>query len=133
MSAIISEADRELLEGPIYVQLGTHMPSGAIQVHPVWCNLDGNTILLNSAKGRAKDRNMRLNPNVTILAIDPEDPFHWVEVRGLVEEITEEGADEHIDQLSDLYFNKPYPYRYEGEVRVIYKIKPVKITNFALG
>ncbi len=133
MSVTIPEADRDLLERPIYVQLGTHLPNGSIQVHPVWCNLDGNTILINSAKGRIKDRNMRRNPNVTILAMDPDDPFHWVEVRGLVEEITEEGADKHIDELSELYFKKPYPFRFEGEVRVTYKIKPTKVVNFSPG
>ena len=128
----IPETHADLLTGPVYVQLASHMGNGSIQVHPVWCGYDGTHILINSAKGRAKDKNMRANPNVTVLAVDPENPFRWVEVRGKVVDISEEGADEHIDQLSELYIQQsPYPWRAAGEVRVIYRIKPERVVPFS--
>ena len=75
---------------------------------------------------------MRANPNVTVLAMDPQNPYRWLEVRGLVESITQEGADKHIDELSFLYLKKKtYPFRQSGEVRVIYKIKPVRVQAFS--
>ena len=75
---------------------------------------------------------MRANANVTVFAMDPKNPYRWLEVRGLVDEITEEGADDHIDDLAELYVNqRPYPFRQEGEVRVIYKILPSRVQAFA--
>ena len=132
MNSEIPETHKDLLAGPVYVQLASHMRNGSIQVHPVWCGYDGTHILVNSAKGRVKDRNMRTNPNVTVLAVDPENPFRWLEIRGKVVDISEEGADEHIDQLSDLYIQQsPYPWREAGEVRVIYRVEPERIIAFS--
>ena len=132
MTTEIPESHEDLLTGPVYVQLATHMNNGSIQVHPVWCGYDGNHVLVNSAQGRVKDRNMRANPNVTVLAIDPENPFRWLEVRGKVVDISEQGADEHIDQLSELYIQQsPYPWRAAGEVRVLYRIEPERVIAFS--
>ena len=132
MASEIPETHKDLLTGPVYVQLASHMPNGSIQLHPVWCGYDGIHVLINSAKGRVKDKNMRANPNVTVLAVDPENPFRWLEVRGKVVDINEEGADEHIDQLSELYLQqKPYPFRETGEVRVIYRIEPERVIAFS--
>jgi PPOX class probable F420-dependent enzyme len=132
MTASIPESHRDLLDGPVYVQMATYMKDGSIQVNPVWCSFDDEHILINSALGRVKDKNLRANPTVTILAMDPENSYRWLEVRGTVDEITEDGADEHIDDLGELYLNqRPYPFRQEGEVRVIYKIKPLKVQAFA--
>jgi PPOX class probable F420-dependent enzyme len=128
MNESVPDTHLDLLDGPIYVQLASYMKSGAIQVNPVWCSYDGSHICVNSAKGRVKDRNMRANPNVTVFAGDTKNPYRWLEVRGMVNEITEEGADEHIDDLAELYLNqRPYPFRQDGEVRVIYKIKPQRV------
>ena len=132
MSVSIPGTHKDLLDGSIYVQMATYMKDGSIQVNPVWCSYDGEHILINSALGRVKDKNLRENPTITILAMDPENPYRWLEVRGTVAEITEEGADEHIDELAELYLNqRPYPFRQEGEVRVIYKIKALKVQAFA--
>ena len=132
MSTSIPDSHRDLIDGPVYVQLATHLPSGAIQVNPVWCNYDGAYVLLNSARGRVKDKNMRANPHVTVLAMDPQNPYRWLEIRGLVEEVTEVGADEHIDELTRLYLKQSsYPFRQPGEVRVLYKVKPVRVQAFA--
>jgi PPOX class probable F420-dependent enzyme len=132
MTASIPESHRDLLDGPVYVQMATYMKDGSIQVNPVWCSFDDEHILINTALGRVKDKNLRANPTVTILAMDPENSYRWLEVRGTVDEITEDGADEHIDDLGELYLNqRPYPFRQKGEVRIIYKIKPLKVQAFA--
>ena len=132
MSTSIPDSHRDLIDGPVYIQLATHLSSGAIQVNPVWCNYDGAHVLINSARGRVKDKNMRANPHVTLLAMDPQNPYRWLEIRGLVEEITEEGADAHIDELTQLYLKqRSYPFRQPGEVRVLYKVKPVRVQAFA--
>jgi len=130
----IPESHKELLTGPIVVSLVTVMPDGQPQATPVWCDYDGAYIIVNTARGRQKDRNMTRNAKVTILAIDPKDGYHWLEVRGVVDEITEKGAVEVIDKLAKLYRGKDH---YFGDIvpaeqrhiqtRVTYKIRPTKV------
>jgi PPOX class probable F420-dependent enzyme len=89
---------------------------------------DGNHIRVNTAKGRVKDKNMRRNKKVALSIIDPDNPYRHLAVRGQVEDITEQGADAHIDSLAKKYLGKDkYPFRQPGEVRVIYKIRPEKV------
>jgi len=131
MNTTFPDAFLPLLEGPVVVNIGTIMQDGQPQVHPIWCNLDDGDILVNSAKGRAKDKNMRARPQVTVLAVDPRNPYRYMEVRGTVIEITEDGADKHIDDLAELYMGKrPYPFRAPGEVRVSYRIRPKSVHTF---
>jgi PPOX class probable F420-dependent enzyme len=103
--------------------LGTIMPDGSPQVTPVWFNTDGEHILINSAKGRVKDRNMRARPAVAMTIMDMDNPYRYLQIRGQVVEITEKGAVEHINSLSAKYFGRPFSLT-AGEIRVIYKIKP---------
>jgi PPOX class probable F420-dependent enzyme len=103
--------------------LGTIMPDGSPQVTPIWFNTDGEYLLINSAKGRVKDKNMRARPQVALTIMALNDPYRYLQVRGRVVEITEEGAEAHIHQLSQKYFGRPFSLG-EGETRVIYKIKP---------
>jgi PPOX class probable F420-dependent enzyme len=126
----IPEKYRDLLDRPIVVSLATLMPDGTPQVQPVWCSFDGTHILVNTAKGRQKYHNMSRRQAVTILAIDPDNDTRWLEVRGTVVDQTEEGADEHIDALARLYMDvDTYPFRQEGEVRVIFKIAPQRVAT----
>jgi PPOX class probable F420-dependent enzyme len=114
-------------EKKAYAYLATIMPDGAPQLTPLWFNVEGEYILINSARGRVKDKNMRANPNVAILITDPDDPhYRYLQIRGRVVEITETGGDEHINTLSLKYDGKPWVLR-PGQTRVIYKIKPEKI------
>lgn len=125
----IPKSHRDLLkdESPAFAYLATVMADGSPQLTPLWFNTDGEYILINSAKGRVKDKNMRARPQVAILISDPKDPYRYIQIRGRVIEITEEGADEHINRLNMKYHNgeqwKPRP----GQVRVIYKIRPEKV------
>lgn len=123
---------RDLLERPVFVTLVTVMPDGQPQATPVWCSADGDHVLINSARGRQKDRNMERDPRVTVVAIDPKNPYRWIEVRGKVVEITEEGALEHINALCKLYTGIEDYYDFATgakgkETRVMYRIEPQKI------
>jgi PPOX class probable F420-dependent enzyme len=118
----------DLFQKKAFAQVATIMQDGTPQVTPVWCDFDGTYVLINSAKGRTKDLNMRRNPNVALSIQDPENPYRHLSVKGKVVEITENGADAHIDKLAKKYTGKDvYPNRRAGEVRVIYKILPEKI------
>jgi len=130
MAATISEEFKDLFTKKAFAHLATLMPDGSPQVTPVWCDYDGTYILVNSAKGRVKDKNMRRNRKVGITIVDPENPYRHLAMRGEVAEITEQGADSHIDKLAKKYMGKDkYPLRQPGEVRVIYKIRPDRVTT----
>jgi len=121
------ESHQDLLRDDVraFAFLGTIMDDGTPQVTPVWFNTDGENILINSARGRVKDRNMRQRPEVALAIVDPQDPYRYVQVRGTVIAITEEGGDDHINALCAKYTGKPvYPWKASGEVRVIYTIRP---------
>lgn len=116
-------ADLLLDDTRAYLFLATLMPDGGPQVTPVWFDTDGKHILVNSAKGRVKDRNMRARPKVAVVIQDPATPYRYLQIRGQVVEITEEGGLEHINRLSLKYRGKPWQVR-ETETRVTYKILP---------
>jgi PPOX class probable F420-dependent enzyme len=123
--ATIPEKYLDLFETKALAQLATLMPDGSPQVSPVWVDYDGGHILINSAKGRVKDKNMRRDPRVALDFLDPQNPYRHLSVRGRVVEITEQGADAHIDKLAKKYLGKDsYPFRSPSETRVIYKIQP---------
>lgn len=126
----IPEKFHDLLtdEKKAFVYLATSMADGTPQVTPVWFNTDGRHILINSAAGRIKDKNMRARPTVALCIADPADPYRYVQVQGRVIEVTTKGADTHIDALAFKYLGKEkYPYRKPNEQRVTYKIQPLKI------
>jgi PPOX class probable F420-dependent enzyme len=126
--ATIPDNFLDLFQKKAFAQLATMMPDGSPQVTPVWCDFDGQNVLINSAKGRVKDKNMRRNPVVAISIQDPDNPYRHLSIKGKVVDITEDGADAHIDKLAKKYTGKDvYPNRRPGEVRVIYRIQPEKI------
>ena len=128
MTAKIPESHLDLFQKRAFAHLGTLMPDGSPQVTPVWIDYDGTHLLVNSAKGRQKDRNMRRKAKVGLDIVDPDNPYRYLGVRGTVVEITEEGADAHIDRLARKYTGaERYGNRSQGEVRVIYKIRPERV------
>jgi len=106
-----------------FLFLATLMPNGSPQVTPVWFTADGNHILINTAKGRIKDRNMRARPQVALVIQDPSTPYRYLQIRGRVDSFTEEGGDEHINALSLKYDGKSWK-KVTGQTRVIFKILP---------
>lgn len=132
----IPESHRDLLNGPKIAALTTVMPDGQPQTTVVWCNFDGTHILINTMRGFQKEKNMRANPRVTLLAYDPCDTVRYIEVRGCIVEMTEDGAVEHLDVLSELYTGRsPYfgacvPEHFkEYETPVLCKILPMHIVT----
>jgi PPOX class probable F420-dependent enzyme len=127
----IPDSHRALLDGPIVVSLATRLESGQIQVQPVWCSYDGTHILVNTEKQRAKYRNLHARRPVTVLAVDPANVYHWIEVRGEVVDETEKGADAHIDQLAKLYLGQDkYPFGQPGDIRVLFRIAPRRVVTY---
>ncbi|MCL4488424.1 MAG: TIGR03618 family F420-dependent PPOX class oxidoreductase [Chloroflexi bacterium] len=114
-----------------YGHLATLMPDGTPQVTSVWVDYDGKYILINSAKGRQKDRNMERDPQVALQIPDPDNPNRFLGIRGRVVDIAEQGADDHLDKLAQRYLARdhyPAAWRFPNEVRRIYKIEPQHVT-----
>ncbi len=133
MSKPIPEAYQDLLTGPVSVTMATIMPDGAPQLSVVWCSYDGEFVLVNTARGRQKDKNLQARPVASILAIDPQNPYRYLEIRGSVE-LTEDGAKEHINDMARLYRGVPAYYGFSApaeleqtETRVLCKITPTHV------
>jgi PPOX class probable F420-dependent enzyme len=123
MAASIPDAYKDILQKKAFANLATVNADGTPQVTPVWVDWDGTYVRFNTARGRVKDRNLRRNPAVALSILDPDNPYRYLQVRGRVADISESGADAHIDALAKKYLGQErYPYRKPGEVRVIYKI-----------
>ncbi len=126
--ATIPDEYRDLLDRPITVALATLLPDGQPQVNPVWCDYDGTYIRVNTGVGRQKYKDMLARPQVTILAVDPDDAHRFLEVRGRVAKITEEGAAEQSRKLAHEYTGRDFPPSHgTGETRVICLIEPVRV------
>jgi PPOX class probable F420-dependent enzyme len=139
MTIPIPETHRDLLQTPVHAILTTMMPDGSPQSSIVWVDYDGECVLINTTLERQKGRNMRKNPKVAILVIDPRDASRWIEVRGRVIEMTRDGAEAHADKLTQRYTDKRrfygdiYPVEQKGkETRVMVKIEPVKVSLDAI-
>ena len=126
----IPDSHQDLLtdEKKAFVYLATIMPDGSPQLTPIWFNTDGEYILLNSVKGRVKDRNMRARPTIALCISDPNNPYRYLQIRGKVVEITTDGAEEHIDTLNLKYRgDRNYANHHPDQPRVIYKVLAEKV------
>ena len=133
MAGEMSEVVRKLFEEANFGHLATLMPDGSPQVTAVWVDFDGTHILVNTAEGRQKPRNVRRDPRVAIDIIRQGSEYAFAQVRGRVVEITSEGAEEHIDKLAKKYLGRDrYPFRQVGEQRVIFKIAPEHVSSMAV-
>src|SRR5881397_301179 len=113
-----------------FANLATVMPNGSPQVTPVWFDFDGKYIRVNSARGRVKDKNMRRDPRVALSILDPDNPYRYLEIRGKVIKITEDGAVEHSNLLARKYLGaERNPSRRPDQVRVMYIIEPRRVAG----
>jgi PPOX class probable F420-dependent enzyme len=125
MSAIPEKFLDLLQQKKAFASLATVMPDGSPQVTPVWFDYKDGAIRVNTAKGRVKARNMSEGSTVALSIMDPENPYRYIQVRGRVKRVVEEGASAHIDSLAKKYLGQDkYPYARPDEVRVIYEIEP---------
>jgi PPOX class probable F420-dependent enzyme len=128
MPDVLSEKARQLIARPLLATLATVAPDGGPQVTPLWIEVDGDDLLVNTARGRAKARNVERDDRVAVSVIDPDDPYNVVMVRGTVTAITTEDADAHIDHLAKKYLGvDEYPMRQPGEVRLKLRIRTDRI------
>lgn len=97
----------DLLGAPFFIALTTLMPDGRPQTTPVWCDWDGECVRINTMRDFRKAKNLRADARVTLLAYDPRAPLRNLEIRGVVEEMTEDGALEHLDALTQAYLKNP--------------------------
>ena len=129
--AVIPENFLDLLQQKkAFAHLATIMPDGSPQVTPVWFDYEGGVIRVNTAKGRVKARNLKEGAPVALSIMDPDNPYRYIQIRGRVVEMTEKGADAHIDALAKKYTGQErYAHRRPGEVRVTVKVLPEKIQS----
>ena len=128
--ASLPDALLDLLRRPSPCFLSTLMPDGSPQMTQTWVDTDGHDVLINTVRGHQKVRNVERDPRVALNVADPDDPSRYFEVRGRVTEVTEDGAREHIDELSQRYIGAPYPW-FGGpdQVRLLVRISPEKVTS----
>ena len=130
--AVIPDSHLDLFKKKAFANLATLMPDGQPQVTPVWVDFDGRYVLINTAEGRQKDKNLKRDGRVALAIMDPDNPYRYLEVRGRVTEHTRDGADAHIDAMAKKYLGKDkYPFRRPDEVRVIFKIQPEHTSSIA--
>jgi len=111
-----------------FAQLATVNADGSPQVTPVWVDYDGTHVIVNTARGRVKAKNLERNPRVAMAIADPENPYRYLGVQGRVVEMIGQGADAHIDKMAKKYMGKDsYPFRKATEVRVLFTIEPEKV------
>jgi len=133
MPVKIPDSHKDLLDGPVVVTLATVMPNGQPHTAPVWCMYDDSHIIIEASQDTRKVKNVRHNPRVSITALDPQNPYRYLEVRGTVEEVTQEGAMAALDELTRQYTGKPayyghiIPLEQKGKfVHLLLKIKPAR-------
>jgi PPOX class probable F420-dependent enzyme len=130
MSSVIPESLQDLFHKKAFAHLATLMPDGRPQVTPVWVDYDGHDILVNTAVGRQKDRNLQRDGRVSMSIQDPENGYRYLEVRGTVVGRTTEGADAHIDRMAQKYLGQAkYPWASPDQQRVLYRIRPEHVTT----
>ncbi len=127
---VIPETHKDLVERPVIAVLATINPDGSPQASPVWFDYVDGYVRVNSARGRQKDKNMRARPWVSLVIVDPDNPYRYLEIRGRVVRIMEEGAREHIDALARRYTGaERFTLSVPDEVRVMYLIEPTRVVT----
>lgn len=111
-------------EKKAFATIATVQPDGSPQVTPVWFDYTNGKVRVNVAKGRVKVRNMKQGSPVALAITDPDNAYRYIQIRGKVSHVTEDGARAHIDSLSHKYIGKDYPWSQPGEVRVLFEIDP---------
>jgi PPOX class probable F420-dependent enzyme len=128
--AKLTESQARMFTEPYYGVASTVRRDGSPHQSVVWVDYDGESVLVNTAEGRAKPRHIRANPHAGVTVVDPQDPYRWISVSGAAE-MTEEGAEEHIHKLSWKYRGRPYDLP-EGQQRLLVRIKPEHVTVYGL-
>ncbi len=137
MTNSIPTSHLDLLTQPIVIVLATVMPDGQPQVNCVWGLYDGTYIRLFTWRGTQKERNLRERPKATVLVVDPQNPYRYLEIRGTVDEVTADGAEKLADRLTQRYVNQPTffghvePEEKRREMELVAcKIRPTRVVTY---
>lgn len=138
-AALIPRSHADLADCPRVAALTTIMPDGSPHTSVVWCDSEGGLVRVNTMRGFRKERNMRRDPRVTLLCYDPREPSRSLEIRGLVVEMTQDGAAAHLDALAARYLGRPVRYfgdvvaasLAETEIPVLCRIRLVRVVASA--
>jgi PPOX class probable F420-dependent enzyme len=134
MAATLSEGVRKLLAGQNFAHLATLMPDGSPQVTVVWVDVDGDEIVVNTAEGRQKPRNLRADPRVALSVAGQANPYEAAFIRGRVVAMTHDGADDHIDKMAKKYTGQErYQMRAPGEQRLLIRIRPEHVSTMGVS
>jgi PPOX class probable F420-dependent enzyme len=127
--AVLTNEERKFLDqNPYLATVTTLRPDGSPHATIVWVDVEDGKVSFNTARGRAKVKHLEQDPRVSIVVVDPDDPYRYVAVDGHAE-LTEEGADAQIDKLAQKYLGKDtYPWRNAAETRVKVLIEPEHVT-----
>ncbi|MFF7354425.1 MULTISPECIES: PPOX class F420-dependent oxidoreductase [Streptomyces] len=132
MSAVLSDRLKSLLDGKVFIVVGTVQPDGSPQLSPVWVKRDGDDLLFSTTVDRRKKKNLDRDARVTVVVMDPDQPYEYAEIRGTAE-MTTEGAAEFIDELSEKYTGRKYadfnPASANDAERVVVRIRPRKVVG----
>lgn len=132
MSKPIPSEFRDLFYKRAFASLGTLRPDGSPQVTPVWVDIENDSVLVNTAKGRHQDENIRKDSRVGIVVTDPDDPYRYLEVRGRAVEVTGRDVVAHLNAMAKKYLGiETYPNRPLDQIRVLYRIEADRINAFA--
>lgn len=124
----LSEKTKKLIDGKNLASVATLMPSGAPQVAPVWVDREGDVIVLNAAESRQRTKNLKKDPRVAISIYDQNNIYSNVSIRGKAIEITQKGAEEHIDKMNMKYHGtQKYPYHNPKDPRVIIRVEATSV------
>src|SRR5260370_34887375 len=130
MTEVAEKYSDLLSQKKAFAHIATLMPDGSAQVAPVWFDYQHGIVRVNTAKGRTRARNLKPGAPVALAIVDPDNPYRYVQVRGRVRSVTEEGADAHIDKLAKKYLGQDkYPFGQPGEVRLLAEIEPASISG----
>jgi PPOX class probable F420-dependent enzyme len=131
--ATLTHKQAQLLLEKNFASLATTNPDGSPQVTPVWVDWDGEYALVNTLRGRVKERNIARDPRVEIMVVNMQDPYQYVRLSGRAE-LVEEGAEDHVDKLAKKYIDEDsYPYRAPGDRRVIVRARPERVSGQNVG
>lgn len=127
-AAEIPESHRDILDKKGLAHIATIGPHGEPESNPVWYGWDGTYLKFSNTKGRQKYKNLLRNPRVAASIVDPDNPYRYLEIRGIAE-IEDDTDRSFIDEMAQKYLGRDYPWAQPGEERVIVKIRPLHTTH----
>lgn len=122
--AIVPSSHSDLLTKPVFWHIATIGPDGSVQSSPVWAEWDGTHMRFSLTRGRQKFRNLQANPTIALSAIDGENPYRYLELRGRVVDVEDDPSLDFINSMAKKYMDlDKYPYHQPGDQRVVMVIE----------